>query len=457
MAALPGWGFAFGLVLARVGAAVMLLPGLGEAELPSVVRAGLAVALTALLLPGIGPAVPVPPADPLVGAGMVAAELVTGLWLGWLARLLVQALPIAGQIVSYMLGLSNVLQPDPVLGAQSTALARLLGLAAPVLLLASGLYALPIAALAGSYRLIAPGALLPSGDASESVVQGVAQAFALALRLAAPFVLASIVWQIALALLARLVPRLQVYRWRCRDRSSADWSSSRLSRRRCSAPGRKRCGRATRSFPASKRQPMAEGTEHEDRSEAATPRRLQKARAEGNVPISRELPAFAGLAAATLALMITLLPPRRTRHSGSAPSWRGGYAWDLSDGGAGALRLAALVVLRLAAPFVLATLLAGAGSVLLQSGFLLNPAALRPDLRRINPLAGLRRLASPESLVELGKSLAKVAVLGAAVWHAVEGSAKQLAAAPLWDLQTLLGRTLGEVVRVLPPCWPSKR
>lgn len=211
LAALPGWGFAFGLVLARVGAAVMLLPGLGEAELPSVVRAGLAVALTALLLPGIGPAVPVPPPDPLVGAGMVAAELFTGFWLGWLARLLVQALPITGQIVSYMLGLSNVLQPDPVLGTQSTALARLLSLAAPVLLLASGLYALPIAALAGSYRLIAPGALLPSGDASESVVQGVAQAFGLALRLAAPFVLASIVWQIALALLARLVPRLQVY------------------------------------------------------------------------------------------------------------------------------------------------------------------------------------------------------------------------------------------------------
>jgi flagellar biosynthesis protein FlhB len=194
---------------------------------------------------------------------------------------------------------------------------------------------------------------------------------------------------------------------------------------------------------------VAEGTEHADRSEAATPRRLQKARAEGNVPISRELPAFAGLAAATLALMITLPPAAHDAALQLRAFLAGGYAWDLSDGGAGALRLAALVVLRLAAPFVLATLLAGAGSVLLQSGFLLNPAALRPDLRRINPLAGLRRLASPESLVELGKSLAKVAVLGTAVWHAVEGSVKQLAAAPLWDLQTLLGRTLGEVVRVL--------
>jgi flagellar biosynthesis protein FliR len=211
LAALPGWAFAFGLTVARVGAATMLLPGLGEAELPGMVRAGLALGLSVLLLPGLAPVMPPPPADPVAGAGMVAAELVTGLWLGWLARLLVYALPIAGQIASYMLGLANVLQPDPALGTQSTALARLLGLAAPVLLLASGLYALPVMALAGSYKLIAPGALLPAGDASETVVRAVAEAFALALRLAAPFVLASIVWQLALALLARVAPRLQIY------------------------------------------------------------------------------------------------------------------------------------------------------------------------------------------------------------------------------------------------------
>jgi flagellar biosynthetic protein FliR len=175
------------------------------------VRAGLALGPTVLLLPGLAPVMPPPPADPIAVAGMVAAELLTGLWLGWLARLLVQALPIAGQFASYMLGLANVLQPDPVLGAQSTALARLLSLTAPVILLASGLYALPVMALAGSYKLIAPGALLPAGDASETVVRAVAEAFGLALRLASPFVLASVVWQLALALLARVAPRLQIY------------------------------------------------------------------------------------------------------------------------------------------------------------------------------------------------------------------------------------------------------
>jgi flagellar biosynthetic protein FliR len=123
----------------------------------------------------------------------------------------VQALPVAGQIAAYMLGLSNVLQPDPVLGAQASVLARLFGLAAPVLLLASGLHAVPLAGLAASFRLIPPGQLLPAGDAMQTVVAGVAQAFALALRLASPFLLASIVWQVGTALMARLVPRLQIY------------------------------------------------------------------------------------------------------------------------------------------------------------------------------------------------------------------------------------------------------
>jgi len=211
LAALPAWAFALMLVVARTGAAMALMPGLGEASAPSVVRAGLACGVALLLLPAIAPLVPPMPEASVAAAGMVAAEVVTGLWLGWLARLIVLALPIAGQVLSYLLGLSNVLQPDAELGAQATAVARLFEVAAPALVLGSGLYALPLAALAGSYTLIAPGSLLPAGDGAATAVGAVGKAFALALQLAAPFVLASIVWAVATGLLSRLVPRLQVY------------------------------------------------------------------------------------------------------------------------------------------------------------------------------------------------------------------------------------------------------
>ena len=211
LAQLPHWGFAIGLMIARIGSACMLFPGIGEAELPATIRAGFTVALVALLLPVIAPLMPPMPGDVWRLLGMVGAEIVTGLWLGWLARLLMLALPVAGQIISSVTGLTNVLQPDPALGPQTAALAHALDLAAPVLILATGLHALPLSALAGSYRLIPPGVLLPSADTAEQVTGAVADAFALALRLASPFVLAGILWQVAMGLLARLVPRLQLH------------------------------------------------------------------------------------------------------------------------------------------------------------------------------------------------------------------------------------------------------
>jgi len=199
------------LVLARFGAAMALLPGLGEAAAPATIRAGLAFGLAMLLLPVIFPTPPPAPEAGLAAAGMIAAEVVTGLWIGWLARLLCIALSMCGQYVAYLLGIATVLQPDPELGAQSTALAALFDFIGPLVILISGLYTLPLAALAGSYRLIPPGTLLPAGDSTATTVAAVAQCFALAVRLASPFVLASIVWHVAIGLVARIVARLQVY------------------------------------------------------------------------------------------------------------------------------------------------------------------------------------------------------------------------------------------------------
>ncbi|HME27716.1 MAG TPA: flagellar biosynthetic protein FliR [Acetobacteraceae bacterium] len=211
LATLPAWAFAFVLVMARIGAAMTLLPGLGEAQPPAMLRVGLALAVTALLLPGIAPSIPPVPEAGAQAAAMIAAEVVTGLWIGWLARLLVLALPVAGQFIAYMLGIANVLQPDPELGGMATPIERLFAVAAPLAILTTGLYALPLAALAGSYGLIPPGTLLPAADTAETAVRAAAAAFALAVRLASPFLLVAIVWHVATGLLARLVPRLQVY------------------------------------------------------------------------------------------------------------------------------------------------------------------------------------------------------------------------------------------------------
>ena len=208
---LPQWAFAAALLIARVGGVCMLVPGIGEAELPPTIRAGFTLAFAAVLLPVVWPLLPRAPADAWRGFAMVAAEVATGLTLGWLARLPVLALPLAGQIIAGATGLSNIMQPDPMLGPQTAVLSRALCMAAVVAVLATGLHMVPLAALAGSYTVIAAGTFLPAGDAAAQAVTVIGAMFALSLRLSAPFVLAGLMFQVALGLLSRLVPQLQVY------------------------------------------------------------------------------------------------------------------------------------------------------------------------------------------------------------------------------------------------------
>lgn len=204
---------AFGLVmvLARIGATLAFLPGLGETTIPAVVKAGMVLTLTILLLPIVEPALPPRPSSEVALGLMVMTELANGLWFGWLARVLTTSLPLAGQYIADFAGLANVLLPNPELGAQTTAIAQLYDVAVPALILSSGLYTVLLSALVGFYQLIPPGTVAWVPDSAAMTVSVVAQSFNLALRLAAPFILAAVAWHVAIGLIARLVPRLQVF------------------------------------------------------------------------------------------------------------------------------------------------------------------------------------------------------------------------------------------------------
>ncbi len=199
------------LVLARIGGAVMLLPGLGEAEVPATIRLALVLALVALLLPVLGPSLPPMPEAPTELLRLVALETAIGLWIGLLARLLALALSQAGQVIGLMIGLASPLQGDLLFGAQGVALSRMLALMAAVVVLGSGLYALPLRALSESYAVLPPGAPLAAGPVAESVTVAAGESLALALRLAGPFVLLAVLGNLALALLSRVAPQVQVF------------------------------------------------------------------------------------------------------------------------------------------------------------------------------------------------------------------------------------------------------
>ncbi|MBR0656396.1 flagellar biosynthetic protein FliR [Plastoroseomonas arctica] len=211
VAALPALAFQAALLFARVGAAAMLLPGLGEQEVSPQIRLALGLAMVPLLLPALAPALPQAPDDAAAAVLLVLLEILVGVWLGGLARLVTLAFAVTGQAVALMLGLASALVPDAQFGGQGTATSRMFALLAIVLVLGTGLYMLPLRALAQSYAVLPAGGAWPAGDAAETFTQAAADSFTLALQLAAPFMLGGIVLNVALGLLTRLAPQVQIY------------------------------------------------------------------------------------------------------------------------------------------------------------------------------------------------------------------------------------------------------
>ncbi len=190
---------------------------------------------------------------------------------------------------------------------------------------------------------------------------------------------------------------------------------------------------------------MAEDGDSEDKTEAATARRLQQAREEGRVPMSREVGLLAVLAVATLVIGHAM--PSAVREVAGMLTRLLAEADTLDP--VVAMWIAGRCVLLIAVPFVLAALIAGSLSVLAQTGALVRFSAISPDFSRISPLTGLGRIFGTQHLMEAGKSLLKVAVVGAACWSALSGALPELVRSLDWTPGLLAERITRQVMGVL--------
>ena len=114
-----------------------------------------------------------------------------------------------------------------------------------------------------------------------------------------------------------------------------------------------------------------------------------------------------------------------------------------------ALRAATRAGLAAAAPFALAAMLAGIASVLLQTGFLFNPAALQPDLTRLSPLAGFKRVFGVRTLIDTGTALAKALAAGIVLAMVLQGALPELRTAMFWTASGLLDHATRLLLHVL--------
>jgi flagellar biosynthetic protein FliR len=196
------------MVLARVGAALLLCPPFAHAAVPRRVRAMMALALTIGLAGGVS--VPAEAQNLTVGAFALAlgGEVLIGLAMGLAISLVFSAANWAGELISQQLGLSLAEAYDPGGGgAEGTSLGRAMWMLAVVIFLAANGHHALLRGLRGSFDAV-PVMSAVDGNAVVTMLVGLVQsATMLALQLAIPAFVATFAADIALGLVARTIPQ----------------------------------------------------------------------------------------------------------------------------------------------------------------------------------------------------------------------------------------------------------
>jgi flagellar biosynthetic protein FliR len=195
------------LALVRVSGMVVFAPFFSSTALPVRAKA-VFVGLIAFLL---GPLVAtVPNAHAQIGFSAVIGELGVGLVYGLMLALLNEMLLFAGEIAGLQLSFSAVNLLDPTTSIQTTLMSDLFQLMGTLVLIAAGLDRILLGSLVRSFRAVPLGAYALSPIASAAIVQAAGGIFLAAVELAAPVLAATMLVEIAVALLSRLSPQLPV-------------------------------------------------------------------------------------------------------------------------------------------------------------------------------------------------------------------------------------------------------
>jgi len=198
------------LILLRISAIVILLPILGHQLIPLQVKVGIIVMLTILIYPIVSDQVTLIPLEPVAFAAIAIQEILIAGALALFAQLVFTAAQFAGQLMSFQMGMTVANVFDPVTRSQQSVISQLAMTLAMLLWVTSGAHKIFILAMIDSFTLFPidqawsfPG-LLTLTDAAANM-------FVLSLKIAAPIMLLLLLVFIALGLLSRAVPQIQVF------------------------------------------------------------------------------------------------------------------------------------------------------------------------------------------------------------------------------------------------------
>ncbi|MDV7339089.1 flagellar biosynthetic protein FliR [Terasakiella sp. A23] len=203
--------FHFGIILARLSGALIVMPGFSATFVSMRARMLLALMMSLVLVPAVSHGFPPFPIHPLELLMILGGEILIGFFFGMLMAVMLSAMNILGMIIAFVAALSNAFSFDAVSQAQGSIISTFFVNLALVTIFVTDLHHLMLTAVIDSYTLFSPGKLPPIGDFAEFFSKTVAGSFKIGVQLAAPFFLLSFGFQLAMGLISRLNPQFQIY------------------------------------------------------------------------------------------------------------------------------------------------------------------------------------------------------------------------------------------------------
>ncbi len=203
--------FVWMIVFVRVGTAFSIMPTVGDAFVSTRTRLLFALAVSVVVAPVLRSQLPPVPGNPFQLVVLVVGEMTVGIFLGSIGRLLMGTLEVAGTVIALETGLSNAQIFNPAMATQGSLPGALLGWLGLLLLFITDMHHLLIMAVVDSYTTFVPGAAIPIDDMANVIGQLVSKTFLLGVQMAAPFLITGLLFALALGLLNKLAPQVQVF------------------------------------------------------------------------------------------------------------------------------------------------------------------------------------------------------------------------------------------------------
>lgn len=195
------------LLAARMGGLLLVAPVFASRTVPVMVRASLLVVLSWMLFPV---AVSVGGAAPEISPATAFSETLVGFAIGLGAAVAVGAAEAMGDLLAVHIGLSGAAALDPLTNQSVPVLGQFANLFAVTVLLSVNAHVLMLDAMAASLRYLPVGAPIDAPRGLAAMVSSASMLFVLGLRFAAPVLAAVLLANVALAVLSRIAPQLNV-------------------------------------------------------------------------------------------------------------------------------------------------------------------------------------------------------------------------------------------------------